>query len=89
MNYDLITFKRQPIRFTNINQEPYVSLSDVLNISNIARPDNLTTISSSVITEYGHNPIELISVMDAIKLVKSSNKSNSKLIEVLESRVAH
>lgn len=89
MNYDLITFNRQPLRFTSIKGEPYVSLSDVLTIANIKRPDNLTTINSSIITEYGYNPIELVSVMDAIELVRSSNKSNPKLIEVLESRVTH
>lgn len=87
--YDLITFNRQPLRFTSIKGEPYISLSDVLSISNTKRPDNLTTTNSSIITEYGYNPIELVSVMDAIELVKSSNKSNPKLIEVLESRVAH
>lgn len=89
MNYDLITFNRQPLRFTSIKGEPYVSLSDVLSIANIKRPDNLTTINSSIITEYGYNPIELISVSNAIELVKSSNKSNPKLIEILESRVTH
>lgn len=89
MNYDLMTFNRQPLRFTGIKGEPYVSLSDVLNISNTKRPDNLTTINSSIITEYGYNPIELISVTDALELVKISNKSNPKLIEVLESRVTH
>lgn len=89
MDYDLFTFNRQPLRFTSIKGKPYVSLSDVLTISNIKRPDNLTTISSSIITEYGYNPIELISVMDAIALIKSSNKSNPKLIIILESRVTH
>ncbi|QLQ30925.1 MAG: hypothetical protein HZT40_04120 [Candidatus Thiothrix singaporensis] len=89
MNYDLITFNRQPLRFTSIKGEPYVSLSDVLTIANTKRPDNLTTINSSIITEYGYNPIELISVTDAIELIKSSNKSNTKLITILESRVTH
>ena len=89
MNYDLITFNRQPLRFTSIKGEPHVSLSDVLTIANIKRLDNLTTINSSIITEYGYNPIELISVSNAIELVKSSNKSNPKLIEILESRVTH
>lgn len=87
--YDLITFNRQPLRFTSIKGEPHVSLSDVLSIANIKRPDNLKTINSSIITEYGYNPIELVSVMDAIELVRSSNKSNPKLIEVLQSRVTH
>lgn len=89
MNYDLMTFNRQPLRFTTIEKKSYVSLSDILNISNLTRPNNLTTINSSIITEYGYNPIELISVMDAIELVKSANKVNPKLLEILETRVTH
>ena len=89
MNYDFLNFNRQSIRFAKVDGIAHVSLSDVLIIANLKRPDNLTTINSSITTEYGYNPIELVSVVDAIELVKSSNKSNPKLIEVLESRVTH
>ncbi|MEB4589921.1 hypothetical protein VSS37_02915 [Candidatus Thiothrix sp. Deng01] len=86
MNFDYLNFNRQPLRFTKVDGIAHVSLSDVLNILNITRPNDIETVKGSIITEYGFNPIELVSVMDALELVKSSIKSNPQLIKVLSQK---
>lgn len=87
MQYDYLNFNRQPLRFTKADGVSLVSLSDVLTIANLKRPDNLTTINSSITTEYGYNPIELVSVADAIDIIRNSGKSNmGQLIKVLSQK---
>lgn len=86
MNFDYLNFNRQSLRFTKADGIAHVSLSDVLNILNITRPNGIETVKGSIITEYGYNPIELVSVTDALELVKSSSKSNPQLIKVLSQK---
>lgn len=87
MQYDYLNFNRQPLRFTKADGVSLVSLSDVLTIANLKRPSDITTEYGYIADSYGYNPIELVSVADAIDIIRNSGKSNmGQLIKVLSQK---
>lgn len=80
-------YNRYEIRFTKIDGDQYVSLSDVLNVARIQKPSDVLTITSIISNEYGFYPIEVIPVAKASSLVKQLKPNLKGLIEFLQSQI--